>query len=283
MSKLLLTKDYMDVVEDCENQRYGSGLKTLVDDFIKLYQPTNGEMISRLMECVVKIFPDFSDLEVWNFQKWDMIDFEEEAKGYQRPQLQYLYSYLIHLSETEEKIKSDDVQYKRKKVVSVSAEVNISSLNSFATQFNEEELLMLCDLLIKHRYIAATPFGDFKKIFNAVPVNQVENKIHWIKYLQEGNMHNKAFFFFLYSIIPEEDFYHPDFCEIITHCFVGPDGQELTLSGVEKAYRDFDYKKVKQNNKKPIPNLSAILEPFQRIISFLFSYGIPISVGLTKY
>lgn len=262
MGKVLNWNDFKEAVETCENQRYSYGVETFVDDFLKMHHEQNRDIISSLMEYVIKIFPEIMESDVWDFYKQGMIDFEEEAGEYDRPQLRFLYSYLIHLGEIEAQPKTKELIVPTVTKPVIELPKNNSLQKTFITNLSEGNLDVICDLLVRNGYISALDPYEFRKIFSAVPIDHVISKIRWIKSLQEGNLYNQSLFLFLQTIIPQEDYFNPDFCKKVASCFTGPDGTDLTYRPLDRAYDDYNRKKP---HNKILTHLSKLLEPFSSL------------------
>ncbi len=192
---VITRKDYQAAIETCQYSMGSLGLKNFIDDFIREHNSSNTDILSTLMEYVLEIYPEVEDSDNWeNFHEKDYSNFNEEVRWYDQPQLQYLYSYLVYLSEKEfgylnENGEVDYTPSKIKKVAITNGDVSLKS------DLSKEKLSAICDWLIEHRLIEKIKKDDFTKIFSSIPLAKINAHIKWqAKY---GNGNDNVLLFYL--------------------------------------------------------------------------------------
>ncbi len=191
---ILTHKDYQAAIETCQYSTSSIGLKNFIDDFLKAYSSSNKDVLSTLMEYVLEVYPEVENSDSWeNFYEKDYTNFSEEVSWYDQPQLQYLYSYLIYLSEKEFGLLDEHgrVSYTPSKIKPTTVTNDDVSLKS---DLSQEKLRAICEALIDHELISKMNTDDFIKIFTSTPLVEIKKCIKWLAKYGNGSDNVSLFY-----------------------------------------------------------------------------------------
>lgn len=179
MAVILTRKGFQEAIETCRFSMGSIGLKGFIDDFLRAHHPSNSDILSTLMEYVLEVYPEVENSDDWvDFHEKDYTNFSEEVSWYDQPELQYLYSYLVYLSENKLGLldKHGRVEYAPRKIRPNLVANNDVSLKS---DLSQERLKAICDALIERNLIGQMKSDDFVKIFTSTPLAEIKKYVKW--------------------------------------------------------------------------------------------------------
>jgi hypothetical protein len=106
IGNILTYKEYQEVVEHCRTCKSAFAIKYFVDDVFNEYRRFNTDLETSLMEYIESNYKTLNgDFEL---AYYDILNLREDIPQYEDPSLEYLYSYLVLLSDKEKPGKKID-------------------------------------------------------------------------------------------------------------------------------------------------------------------------------
>ena len=232
----LTHKDYRNFVKHCRECNSTLEIKTYIDRKILKYSKENDDILICLMEKVeaLEIAGVYEVDNEYPYYLEEISNIKLDAPDEIEPQLKYLYSYIIYLSNLSD---SKDGHTKH---VSITGNVFKTEPNkSFQSKLTVTQLKELFNFLTldTNSYLEKKSEKEFYKIFGAVELNSIK-PIKWLSKYRKG-LNARLLFELIKHLCKHEylDAEHKNsFYEKIATCFLDSEGQKLDTDNLRSNF-----------------------------------------------
>jgi hypothetical protein len=260
MNKILVRKNFQEIIEFCTTRRMGDTIKEKVDDWVAAYKESNTNMLLHLME-EIEIVKPVIELEE-DFHKEDILSFDEYESTNNKKQIEYLYSYIVYLSEKEanvEVVPSKEVTLQEGKVPE-----RLQENDGFKTVLSKVQLKTLFDWLVNKQIISPMDFENFFSIFSDNAIATAHPKVIWLLSHKNHLTYYKALHLLMRELSPESFERRDRYFQKVQKFFMTSDSKGISVSALRRSfYKDSGGSSVLQ--LKPRDMTSVCQEIYYKI------------------
>lgn len=190
LQKILTNKEFKEIYDHCRSCKGSYAIKDFIGDIFKEFENSNTNLSLVLMEFIESQYHDLQGRQDLANNKYLSFKEEqserEELKDIKEPAIEYLYSYLIYLTENNQDYLQSKVDTKE---------------GVFKTHLEVKEIEKILNNLEEKGYCKYSSFAAIKWIFFEDKNETNHEKILWVDSAKNKETNGQTLLFFLDQII----------------------------------------------------------------------------------